>query len=328
MDPLIISIVAFVGVAALVGGVAMLLRGDSESTPVEDRLQMLTTGTPSAAQQHKEKRTMTSVLQKPLDAMPGILDVLINRIKGIGNLQIIFDQADTTLTMSKFAIISCAAAFSGMLLSAVSGINLLASPFAGLMLGSMPLMWVLWRRKRRLKKFTTQLPDALELISRALRAGHSLAAGFDLVSQEMTAPVGIEFGRVFEEQNLGIPMEEALEGMTERVPSLDLRFFVTAIILQRQTGGDLAEILNKIGNLIRERFRVWGQVQALTGEGRLSGIVLLALPPVLFVVVYRLNPEYIMMLFTDPMGKQMLAGAVILQILGALAIRKIVNIKV
>ena len=116
--------------------------------------------------------------------------------------------------------------------------------------------------------------------------------------------------------------------MTVRIPNLDLRFFVTAVILQRQTGGDLAEILDKIGNLIRERFKIWGQIQALTGEGRLSGIVLLALPPALFLVTYRLNPDYCVVLFTDPMGQKMLLGAVFMQILGALVIRKIVNIKV
>jgi len=112
------------------------------------------------------------------------------------------------------------------------------------------------------------------------------------------------------------------------VPNLDLRFFVTAIVLQRQTGGDLAEILDKIGRLIRERFTIHGQIQALTGEGRLSGVVLLALPPVLFLVMFRLNPDYCMVLFTDPMGKQMLAGAVLMQVLGALVIRKIIQIKV
>ena len=184
------------------------------------------------------------------------------------------------------------------------------------------------RRRRRLKYFGTQLPDALELIGRALRAGHSLQAGFQLVSSEMPAPIGKEFGYVFEEQNLGIPMEEALFNMCDRVPNLDLKFFATAIVLQRQTGGDLAEILDKIGSLIRQRFQIWGQVQALTGEGRLSGIVLLALPPVLFLAVYKLNPEYMMVLFTDPMGKKMLAGALVLQLLGALVIKKIINIKV
>jgi tight adherence protein B len=166
------------------------------------------------------------------------------------------------------------------------------------------------------------------LISRALRAGHSLAAGFQLVGQEMPNPIRKEFTRCYDEQNFGIPLEEALEEMTERVPNLDLRFFATSVILQRQTGGDLAEILDKIGYLIRERFKIWGQIKALTGEGRLSGVVLLALPPVLFLTMWRLNPDYCMILFTDPLGHKMLAAAVVMQILGALVIRKIVNIKV
>jgi tight adherence protein B len=183
-------------------------------------------------------------------------------------------------------------------------------------------------RKRRLTAFAKQLPGALELVSRALRAGHSLASGLSLAANEMADPLGSEFTRCYEEQNLGIPLEEALEQMTERVPNLDLRFFATAVILQRQTGGDLAEILDKIGELIRERFKIWGQIQALTGEGRLSGIVLLALPPTLFIVMYRLNPEYVLLLFSDPLGNQMLIVAVILQIVGALVIKKIINIKV
>ena len=123
-------------------------------------------------------------------------------------------------------------------------------------------------------------------------------------------------------------MDESLEGLTDRIPNLDLRFFATAVILQRQTGGDMAEILDKIGELVRDRFRIWGQIQALTGEGRLSGIVLLALPFLLFITVYQLNPTYLEVLFTDPMGKKMLAGAVFMQIIGALVIKKIVNIKV
>jgi tight adherence protein B len=206
------------------------------------------------------------------------------------------------------------------------------NPGASLMVGlsgmAVPLAWISFRRKRRFSKFAKQLPDAMELIARALRAGHSLAAGFNLVADEVSAPLGTEFGRVFEEQNLGIPIDEALETMTRRIPNLDLRFFATAVILQRQTGGDLAEILDKIGHLIRERFKIYGQVQALTGEGRLSGVVLLALPPLLFLAVYRLNPEYEMALFTDEMGQKMLIGAAVMQILGALVIRKIVTIKV
>jgi tight adherence protein B len=322
MNPLFISIAAFVAVAALVGAVAMFLR-DRSGTKIEDRLDVLTGAGGSSSS--KDSALKNTVLSHPLDAVPGVFEGIVARIE---RLKLLFDQADTSLTAPKFFAISAALCGVGMAVGTYAGFGVALLPVLGLSMGSLPLLWLIWRRRKRLKAFQSQLPDALELISRALRAGHSLAAGFSLVQEEMPEPIGVEFGRVFEEQNLGIPMEEALTSLADRVPNLDLRFFSTAVILQRQTGGDLAEILDKIGYLVRERFKIWGQIQALTGEGRLSGVVLLALPPVLFIAVYRLNPEYIMMLFTDPMGKQMLAGAIVLQLLGAVAIKKIINIKV
>lgn len=322
MDPiLLISIAAFIGVAALVVGLSTLLRGGSDNR-VEDRLDMLTGAKGSGK---REALITDSVLAHPLDAVPGVFDAIISRF---AQLRLLFDQADTKLTPALFFAVSGVLAAAGAAVSAYSGIKLALAPVMAGISSSLPLLWLIWRRRRRMKAFSVQLPDALELISRALRAGHSLAAGFSLVQEEMPSPIGIEFGRVFEEQNLGIAMEDALNSLTERMPNLDLRFFATAVILQRQTGGDLAEILDKIGYLVRERFKIWGQVQALTGEGRLSGAVLLGLPPALFLAVYKLNPSYIMMLFTDPMGKQMLGGAIVLQVLGALTIRKIINIKV
>ena len=177
-------------------------------------------------------------------------------------------------------------------------------------------------------KFGSQLPAALDLMSQALRAGQSLPAGIQLVGTQMSAPLGPEFHRAFEQQNLGMTLPDSLKAMTERIPNLDLRFFVTAVILQRQTGGDLAEILDKISHLTRERFQIRGQIQALTGEGRISGIVLLGLPPILFGVMLKLNYDYVMMLFEDPMGQKMLIVAVILQFVGAFSIKKIIDIKV
>jgi tight adherence protein B len=180
----------------------------------------------------------------------------------------------------------------------------------------------------RLKAFATQLPDALELVARALRAGHSLAAGLHVVAEEMPAPIAKEFGRVYEEQNLGIPLEEALKNICERVPNLDLRFFVTAVAIQRQTGGDLAEILDKIGYVVRERYKILGQVKALTAEGRLSGVVLIALPFGLFVLMLYMKPDYIELLWKEPLGIQMSVIGLVLQVLGAICIKKIVDIKV
>ena len=245
-----------------------------------------------------------------------------------GNFDLLFEQADTSLTVGKLAVASLILGLAGCAVAMAMKSPAAMVPLAAIAAGSLPMFWLLWRRKRRLKAFSTQLPDALEMMARALRAGQSLAFGFNAVASEMSAPIGKEFGRVFEEQNLGVAMDDSLRSMCERVPNLDLRFFVTAVILQRQTGGDLSEILDKIGALVRDRFRILGQVQALTGEGRLSGVVLMALPLVLFVVVYHMNPDYVSQLFTDRAGKKMLAIAVVMQILGALVIRKIVDIKV
>jgi len=226
------------------------------------------------------------------------------------------------------AMISAVLGIIGVSLGIVLHVSPLISPFMGILMASFPLLWVLWRRKRRFRAFAAQLPDALDMLGRALRSGQSISAGFNLIAGEMGPPLGREFGRVFEEQNLGIPLDDSLDSLNARIPNLDLKFFATAVILQRQTGGDLAEILDKIAHLIRERYQIWGAVQALTGEGRISGIVLEALPVVLFLAVYRLNPEYVTPLFTDPLGKKMLAVAIFLQVAGALVIRKIVNIKV
>jgi len=319
MMNLIIIGAVFVGVMTLVIAIASVVRGQSASI-AESRLNMIT-GTATAKGPSQLEGGLVVNLE---DGTNAIEKFFVNSL----NLKRYLMQADIPWTPAKFLIITAALALGGTVLSPLAHVPIALAPLVGLTLAALPPLWVWWKRGRRLAAFGRQLPEALELISRALRAGHSLASGISLVAEEMNNPIRVEFERVYEAQNLGRPLEESLEELTERVPNLDLRFFVTAVILQRQTGGDLAEILDKIGNLVRERFKIWGQIQALTGEGRLSGVVLLALPPVLFVVMYRLNPDYAMVLFTDPMGQKMLMVAVIMQLLGAFVIKKIIDIKV
>jgi tight adherence protein B len=319
----IVAISAFVAVAALVGGMAMVMR-EKPGGRLEDRLDVLT-GTGGAGDGKDGLGKQASVLSKPLGNAPDFFETLLSRF---ANWTLIFEQANTSLTVAKLVAICGVFALCGFGLGAAVHLHAGLIPILSIFLASMPVMWLLMRRRRRLKAFAAQLPDALEMLARSLRAGQSMGFGMSMVASEMSDPIATEFGRVFEEQNLGISLEDSFKDFTERIPNLDLSFFSTAVILQRQTGGDLAEILDKIGALIRDRFRIWGQVQALTGEGRLSGVVLLALPFVLFLAVYQLNPDYIMVLFTDPLGKQMLATAIFMQVLGALLIRKIVNIQV
>jgi len=322
VPPLLVGLLAFLGIAALVGGVAMLFSQPQKSR-IEDRLDILTgVVSPSATEQLLKDN---SVLSRPLDDAPNMLAKLFDKF---ANFDLLFAQADTSLTVGRLAVVSVILGLAGCAVAVAMKSPAAVAPLAAVAAGSLPMFWLLWRRKKRFKTFGTQLPDALEMMARALRAGQSLAFGFNAVASEMSAPIGKEFGRVFEEQNLGVAMDDSLRAMCERIPNLDLRFFVTAVVLQRQTGGDLSEILDKIGELIRDRFRILGQVQALTGEGRLSGVVLMALPLLLFLVVYHLNADYVSLLFTDPAGKKMLAVAIFMQILGAVVIKKIVDIKV
>lgn len=310
----------FLGVVALILFVAMAMR-DKEVSQIEGRLNSITG---SGKNDLTSLSELSQQVAKDMDAK-GALEEFVAKYL---NLSLMFEQAKVEMSVVTFLGICVGLGVGGTFLCGFAGVSLVLAPFIGVACSFLPFFWLVFRRKRRLSKFGAQLPEALELVARALRAGHSLAAGFHLVAQEMSDPISEEFGRVFEEQNLGIPFEEALDNLTDRVPNLDLKFFVTAVILQRQTGGDLAEILDKIGHLVRERFKIWGQVQALTGEGRLSGIVLLALPPLLFITVYRMNPDYIQLLFTDELGKKMLIAGIVSQLVGALVIRKIINIRV
>lgn len=246
----------------------------------------------------------------------------------IPNLQKIFEQADANIKPSSLVGFGALLGVVGIVGSHFAGAPMWIWPFSFLILFLVPFGWLWNKRRARLAAFSAQLSDALELVGRALRAGHSLASGLHVVGEEMPSPIADEFSRVYEEQNLGIQLEDAMVNMCDRVPNLDLRFFVTAVIIQRQTGGDLAEILDKIGYVIRERYKIIGQVKALTAEGRLSGVVLIGLPFVLFIVMLHMKPDYVSMLWTEELGRKMLAVAGAMQVLGAIAIKKIIDIKV
>ena len=318
MTPLMISLISFVAVATVVGLVAFVMR-DTGTTTAE-RLDTLVgkrgKGDPGA--DILKKTAFESDKKSFLEAIT----------PNLPSLQKILEQADAHIKVSTLFGIGMLLAVLGATGSWLARVPWFFAPLAGLVAFVIPFLWLLNKRRKRLKTFASQLPDALELVARALRAGHSLAAGMHVVAEEMPSPIADEFGRVYEEQNLGIPLEDSMRAICERVPNLDLRFFVTSVAIQRQTGGDLAEILDKIGYVIRERYRILGQVKALTAEGRLSGVVLIALPFLLFFVMLHIKPDYVQMLWTDPLGIKMSVFGLLMQILGAIVIKKIVNIKV
>jgi tight adherence protein B len=318
MTPLLISMLAFVGVAALVGLIAFVF--GENSNKMGDRLDLLT------GKKRKEGETTTILRKTALERdKNSLLEMLTPNLPSLHKIIV---QADCHIRASTLFGIGLCLGVLGGTASWLVGVKIYFAPIAGLIMFVIPFLWLFNKRRVRLKAFASQLSDALELVARALRAGHSLAAGLHVVAEEMPSPIAEEFGRVYDEQNLGIAIEDALKSMCERVPNLDLRFFVTSVLIQRQTGGDLAEILDKIGYVIRERYRILGQVKALTAEGRLSGIILIALPFVLFLMMLHIKPDYIEKLWTHPLGIKMAVAALIAQLLGALVIKKIVNIKV
>ena len=191
-----------------------------------------------------------------------------------------------------------------------------------------PYIYLLIKKSQRLAKFGSQLPDAMDLISRALRAGHSLTAAMDLVAQEIAAPLGPEFRRVFDEQNLGLPQREALLNLTERVPLSDLRFLVAAILIQRETGGNLVEVLDKTAAVLRDRMRLQRQIRVFTAQGRLTGWILTLLPVIMFFLLSAVNPAYMNNLISDPLGVKLMIVGAVLMLFGGLIIRKIIQIKV
>ena len=274
-----------------------------------------------------DKGGQASILRKSLSQKKWA-DILLAKYGLVQKIQKSFSQAGVEWSASRFLINTCSIGLLTVLVLVAMDVSAMVAVGLAVLVPVAPLMFISFKSKRRKKKLNYQLPDVFDLLGQALRAGHSLAAGIQLVGQQLPDPVGLEFRRCFHEQNLGIKLEEALRNMAQRVNVLDLSFFVTAVTVQRQTGGDLAEILEKISKVIRDRIKILGQVRALTAEGRMSGWVLSALPVVVFFIAKTLNPEYVNILLYEPDGQAMLGAAIVMQIMGMLMIKKIVNIKI
>jgi tight adherence protein B len=203
---------------------------------------------------------------------------------------------------------------------------LLALPIA-LAVAWVPVLVMNFMRQQRIFKFEEQFPECLDLLARALRAGHAFTTGLQMVAEEMPEPVGPEFRIIYDQQNYGLPLPEALRSFAERVPLLDAKFFVTAVMTQRESGGNLAEVLDNLASVIRDRFKVKRQIRVISAHGRLTGWVLTAVPPVLALVQFVIAPDNLHTLWTDPMGIRFIEAAIFLQITGALIIRQLVKIE-
>jgi tight adherence protein B len=193
---------------------------------------------------------------------------------------------------------------------------------------ALPFGWLRHRRTTRLKRFEEQFPEALDLLSRAIRAGHAFQTAMGMCADELPAPVGVEFKKSFDQQNFGLPLKDTLNELAERVPILDVKFFATAVLIQRETGGNLAEVLDNLAHVVRERFKILRQVRVHTAHGRFTGYVLLALPASLAAALAFLNPEHMDLLFKEKMGQMMIMGAIVMQTIGYFWIRQVIKIEV
>ena len=237
-------------------------------------------------------------------------------------------QAGMEMKVGVFVLLSLGGFGAGILIGTLLHWHIAVTLLAGALLFLAPGTVVNVKRRRRFNAFMRHFPEALEMFARSLRAGHSFTGAIQLVAQEMPDPVSAAFQQVFDEQNLGVPLREALTGMAQRVDSLDVRFFVTAILIQRETGGNLAEIIDKIAHVIRERFRIQAQLKVFTAQARMTGLILALLPAGVAMAIYTLNPEYLKPLWIEKAGNAMIATALCMQITGALIIRKIIRIKI
>lgn len=278
---------------------------------------------------NRESDVKDSLLRRRSSEMQeGLFEGIMSKFSFVARIQRLLDQADVDWSAPRMLInLTAIALLTGciLLFMQMSPLSAVAATVGAWV---MPMLWLVRKRKKRIKTLVNQLPDVFDLMGQALRAGHALGGAIQLISQQMPDPIAKEFSRVFAEQNLGIKIEEALLNMANRVDQMDVRFFVTAVLIQRQTGGDLAEVLDKIGKVIRDRVQLLGTVQALTAEGRLSGWVLLLLPVIVFFACLFVNPEYASVLLHEPSGRMMLGTAAAMDLMGMAMIKKIVNIKV
>ncbi|HEV7893376.1 MAG TPA: type II secretion system F family protein [Pyrinomonadaceae bacterium] len=276
---------------------------------------------------HANDEEIQLARQELMSEIPGLSRVLM-RMQLATRLRRMLDQADLHITVSRLLMLSLMAGMLAAVAVSVVSISKLLMVTAGLVAAALPFLRIAYKRKKRLNSFLEQLPDALELMSRALQAGHAFAESLHMISTEMPDPIATEFRKTYEEQNLGLSLKLALENLSERVPLLDLRLCVTAILIQRETGGNLAEILEKVSVTIRERFRILEDLNTLTTSSRMSAWILCGLPLFVALAVSIMNPDYMSVLWRDPRGHNLLYAAGFMQITGMLIIRKILKIKI
>ena len=260
------------------------------------------------------------------------LEVWLERFALLGKIKKLIQQAGVSWTPGGLLAMSAGGAAAALLVASsmlpAAIPRMAASAALAVVVAMLPTLYLRHKRTRRLAAFEEQFPEALDFLARSMRAGHAFTISLRMASEDMPDPLGLEFRTLFNEQNLGAPIDVALYNLADRVPLLDVRFFVSAVILQKQTGGNLGEILTRLGQVIRERFRLKGAVKAASAHGRVTALVLSILPAATAVLMIMAAPAYLKSMYDDPDGKKLIAGSIVGQIVGQLVIRKIIRIKV
>lgn len=316
----------FFGVLLVIVGAYWFTIGESEAREQRQLRRRLKTEDPSlvrsnaaAVQLLKQERRLSSIDQ---------VNAILRSAAGVVTpIETLVANSGLTITVSSFLLLSAISALAlGLLTQSYFPVAMVSATVAAIG-ATIPYVVVNMFRKKRLTKFEEQFPEAIELIARSLRAGHAFPTGIKIAADELPEPAGPEFRLLYERQNFGAPIPEALRAFAERVPTIDARFFVTAVLTQREAGGNLSEILDRLASVMRERFRIRQEVRTRSAHGRVSAFVLAGMPPVLAALMMAANPKQMMLMFTDPLGVKLVMAGVVLQVAGVLLVRKIVDIR-
>jgi tight adherence protein B len=316
-------LLAFVATLTITFGLVTLLTGSSKAQKLIDKriLAILVTGNQGSGFDEQAQQLLKL---DPINRFAW-LNVLLQKYHITKILKTRIIQADLKTTPA-IILVTC----SGLALVGFIGVSLFVDIIVlelgvAAALGFLPIAFLSFKRSKRMKNFNAALPDAIDMMGRALRAGHSMTASINIVAEQSAEPVRSEFGEVFKQQNFGLPIRDAMQQMLDRVPSQDLRVLVTGMLVQKETGGNLAEILDRIANTIRERLKIHGEIKTHTAQGRMTGWILCALPIVMLIAINLINPGYSDMLFKTPIGQTLSYIGIFLLVTGGLIIRQIIN---
>jgi tight adherence protein B len=323
---MLLPFIVFLFVTGLIVGgyLAAIPGGTAGNHDLQQRLREVSTPSPSSAESGVSEE---SILKRVMEGPLPMLDRLVSQGAG-SRLGLLIEQSGVRTTGSAIVIFSIGMAVGLGLLAFLFVPQPMAAPVVALLGAFAPFGWLRHKRSARLKKFEEQFPEALDVLSRAIRAGHAFQTALGMCADEMPGPVGPEMKKTFDQQNYGLPLKDALNDLAQRINIIDVRFFVTAVMIQRDTGGNLSEILDNLAHVVRERFKIQRQVRVHTAHGRFTSYVLLSLPAFLAVALSILNPDHMQPMFRERMGQMMLMGAMVLQAFGYLWIRQVIKIEV